>query len=109
MNKEIDVKHKGKEYTLTFTRKSVERMENMGFVASDVRTKPVSVLPQLFAGAFIANHKFTPQETIDDIFETIKNKQELLSKLSEMYNDTVESLFDEPEDDEGNATWTASW
>ena len=109
MNKQLKFTYQDKEYCLEFTRKSVETMERQGFVASDITDKPMTVLPALFAGAFLANHKFVKREVVDEIFSKMTNKTELIGKLSEMYNEPILALVDEPEDTEGNVDWTASW
>lgn len=109
MAKQIIFDYNGKEYTLEFTRKSIELMERQGFVASDITEKPMTTLPALFAGAFLAHHRYVKREVIDEIFAKMTNKQELLSKLAEMYNEPLEALMEEPEEDEGNVQWGASW
>lgn len=109
MSKQLSFTYGDKEYTLEFTRKSVETMERQGFVADDVRTKPMLTLPALFRGAFLANHSSVKHETIDKIYASMTNKGELIGKLSEMYNEPIMALVDEPEENEGNVTWTASW
>ena len=109
MNKQLRFTYQDKEYCLEFTRKSVEIMEKKGFVIADIESKPVTVLPTLFAGAFLANHRFVKQEVIDEIYAHIKNKSELISKLAEMYNEPIMALVDEPEESAGNVDWTASW
>ena len=109
MNKQLRFTYQDKEYVLEYTRKSVEVMEKKGFVASDIESKPVTVLPALFAGAFLANHRFVKQEVIDEIYSKMTNKSELISKLAEMYNEPIMALVDEPEESAGNVDWTASW
>ena len=109
MAKQITFVYDGKEYTLEFTRKSIETMEKQGFIASEITEKPMSTLPTLFAGAFLAHHKFVKRELIDEIFDKLTNKQELIGKLAEMYNEPILSLMDEPAEDEGNVKWGASW
>ena len=109
MSKQLKFTYQDKDYCLEFTRKSVEQMERSGFVASDIQDKPMTVLPALFAGSFLANHRFTKQNVIDEIFAKMTNKSELIGKLSEMYNEPIMALVDEPEDAEGNVDWTASW
>ena len=109
MSKQLIFTYDDKEYCLEFTRKSVEQMERTGFKASDINDKPMTVLPALFAGSFLANHRFTKQEVIDKIFAKLTNKGELISKLAEMYNEPIMALVDEPEENEGNLSWTASW
>ncbi len=110
MAKQITFEFEGKNYTLEFTRKSIEIMERQGFVISDIVDKPMSTLPALFAGAFLANHKWVKREVIDEIYEQMPNKQELLQKLAEMYNEPLEALMEDPEENEGNVVnWEASW
>ena len=109
MAKQIIFDYNGKEYTLEFTRKSIELLERQGFVASDITEKPMTTLPALFAGAFLAHHRYVKREVIDEIFAKMTNRQELLSKLAEMYNEPLEALMEEPEPDEGNVSWEASF
>jgi hypothetical protein len=109
MAKQIKFEFEGNEYTLEFTRKSIENMEKNGFIASEITEKPMTVLPSLFAGAFLAHHRFVKRDTIDRIYDKMTNKQELIGKLSEMYNEPILALVDEPAEDEGNVSWEASW
>ena len=109
MSKQLSFNHNGTQYCLEYTRKSVETMERNGFVATDIKEKPMTTLPALFAGAFLAHHRFVKQEVIDEIYSKMTKKSELIGKLSEMYNEPIMSLIDEPEEDEGNVDWTASW
>lgn len=109
MAKQIKIPYEGTEYTLEFTRRSVETLERKGFKISEVSEKPMTSLPTLFAGAFLAHHRFVKPEIIDSIFSKLKNKDELIGKLAEMYNEPIISMFDEPEEDEGNLDWGASW
>lgn len=109
MNKQLKFTYQDKDYCLEFTRKSVEMMERNGFIASDINDKPMTVLPALFKGAFLANHRFVKESVIDEIYSKMTNKGELISKLSEMYNEPILTLVDEPEESEGNVNWTASW
>lgn len=106
-NKKIKINYKDKEYILEYNRKTVSDLENMGFVASEFASKPATMLPLAFRGAFLKNHKFIKQDLIDEIFAHIKNKQELISSLSEMIVECYQSLMsDEVEGDgEGNASW----
>ena len=101
----------GVTYTLEYTRKSVEMMEKSGFVADDVQRKPMTMLPALFAGAFLAHHRFTKRDVIDNIYSRLNHKDELISALVEMYNEPLLSLLDEPEQEgnEGNLNWKTGW
>lgn len=109
MAKQINFNFEGVDYTLEFTRKSVEALERQGFVISDISEKPMTILPALFGGAFLAKHRFVKKDVTDAIFAKMTNKQVLLEKLSEMYSDPIIALMDEPEKDEGNVEWGASW
>lgn len=109
MNKQLRFTYQDKEYVLEYTRKSVETMERNGFKASDINDKPMTILPALFTGAFLANHRFVKQDVINEIFSKMTNKSELISKLAEMYNEPIMALVDEPEESAGNVDWTASW
>ena len=109
MSKQLNFKYNGTEYTLEFTRRTVEQMEREGFVADDVKTKPVTMLPTLFAGAFKAHHKYVKREVIDEIYSKMTNKADLIGKLAEMYNEPIAALIDEPVDSSENLTWTQSW
>lgn len=102
----------GMTYTLEYTRKSVEMMEKSGFVADDVQRKPMTMLPALFAGAFLAHHRFVKRDVIDNIYARLNHKDELISALVEMYNEPLLSLLDEPEQqegNEGNLNWKTGW
>ena len=109
MSKQLNFEYNGIKYTLEYTRKSVEQMEREGFVAEDIQTKPMSMLPTLFAGAFKAHHRFVKREVIDEIFSKMTNKGDLIGKLAEMYNEPIMALIDEPAESSENLTWTQSW
>ncbi len=108
MAKQIQFEINGKKYTLEFTRKSVEIMEKQGFSISEMTDKPMSVLPKLFEGAFLAHHKFEKKEIIDGIFAKMKNREQLFSTLVEMYNEPIVAIMAEPDDDEGNVDWAVN-
>lgn len=109
MSKQLNFEYNGIKYTLEYTRRSVEQMEREGFVAEDIQTKPMTMLPTLFAGAFKAHHRFVKQDVIDEIFSKMTNKGDLIGKLAEMYNEPIMALIDEPAESSENLTWTQSW
>lgn len=109
MAKTLIFTYKGNDYTLEFTRRTIQQMERSGFVASDIDNKPMTTLPALFAGAFLAHHRFEKREVIDDIYAHMPNKEELIGKLAEMYNEPIMSLMEEPEDKSGNVEWTTDF
>lgn len=109
MSKQLKFDYKGTTYTLEYTRRTVEQMEKAGFVAEEIRTKPMLMLPQLFAGAFLARHKFVKPDVIEEIYSKMTKKDELIGKLAEMYNEPILALIDEPAESSENLTWTQSW
>ena len=109
MSKQLNFEYKDTKYTLEFTRRTVEQMEREGFVAEDLKTKPVNMLPALFAGAFKAHHKHVKREVIDEIYSKMTNKADLIGKLAEMYNEPIMALIDDPAESSENLTWTQSW
>lgn len=109
MSKKLEFTFEGKDYCLEFTRRSVETMERNGFVAADAKDRPMTVLPALFTGAFLANHRYVKSDVIDRIFTQMTNKTELIGKLVEMYNEPILALVNDPSESEGNVVWVASW
>lgn len=109
MAKQLHFTYDGKDYTLEFTRRTVAEMEKKGFIASDITEKPMTTLPALFAGAFLAHHRFVKNDIIDNIYSKLTKKEDLIGKLAEMYNEPILTLVEEPEEAEGNLDWTATW
>lgn len=100
MATKITFTYDGKEYCLEFTRKTIRRMEESGFVASRFEDAPMTVLPDLFAGSFLANHRFTERKIIDEIYDKMTDKRSLIETLVKMYNEPIEALT--ADGDEGN-------
>lgn len=109
MAKQLTFTYDGKDYTLEFTRRTIAEMEKKGFIASDITDKPMTTLPALFAGAFLAHHRFVKEDIINDIYSKLTKKEDLIGKLAEMYNEPILALVEEPEKAEGNLDWTATW
>lgn len=109
MAKQLTFTYDGKDYTLEFTRRTVAEMEKKGFIASDITDKPMTTLPALFAGAFLAHHRFVKEDIINDIYSKLTKREDLIGKLAEMYNEPILALVEEPEKAEGNLDWTATW
>ena len=109
MAKQIIFTYDGKDYTLEYTRRTIKQMEDEGFVARNIDDKPMTLLPALFAGAFKARHRFVKQDVIDEIYAHMPNKDKLIEKLAEMYNEPIMSLMEEPDDAAKNVDWMASW
>lgn len=105
MAKQIIFTYKDKEYTLEFTRASILKLEARGFDISEVKSKPMTYLPLIFAGAFLAHHPYEKKEVVDEILAQFKDKETLFEKLGEMYNEPIRALTEE----EGNLEWKATW
>ena len=109
MAKKIRLEHEGTTYTLEFTRNTIRTMENQGFRIDELSVRPVTLLPQLFSGAFLANHRWVKQQTKDEIFEATTHKDALFEALGQMYGEVLSSMMEgesEAEGTEGNANWT---
>lgn len=105
MAKQIKLSYQGKDYVLEYSRKSVSQMETLGFDINNFQNKLMTSLPLMFSGTFIMHHRFIKQELIDEIFATLKDKTALSTALIEMISEAYNSLFDEPEESEKNASW----
>jgi hypothetical protein len=105
MSQTIKLKYDNTDYLLEFTRASITTMEKNGFSIQDLQSKPATCVIQLFSGAFIAHHRSVRQSDTEKIFNALTNKEKLLLKLVEMYNEPLMSLFEDGEEDPGNATW----
>lgn len=100
----IVLTYENKEYVLQYSRQSVKQMEGQGFVLDEITSKPMTMIPMLFSGAFIKNCRGTKRSVIDAIFEGIADKTALMEALMEMYAETLSTLTEG--NDEGNVTWT---
>ncbi len=111
MAKQLTFTYEDRDYTLEFTRRTVAEMERKGFIASDITEKPMTTLPAMSRGESPLLHPsfFVKQDVINDIYSKLTHKEELIGKLAEMYNEPILSLVEEPEKDEGNLDWTATW
>lgn len=105
MNTRINLTYKDVPYTLEYDRMAIKAMEANGFSVEEFIKKPMSNIELAFAGAFIKNHRKTKDNIITEIYSKCPNKDDLVSALVTMIQETYEAFFDEPEGDEGNAQW----
>ena len=101
MDSKITFTYDGKDYCLEYTKRTVKMMEGNGFIPEKILEAPMTYLPELFAGAFLANHRYAKKETIEAIFDLMEDKNELVSALIEMYNEPIKALTADAE--EGNS------
>ena len=92
----------GKEFILEYDRDSIGFLEKIGFSLDEYAKRPATMMPLLFRGAFYKNHKFVRQNEIENIYNNIKNKTELMNKLLSMLSESYEDLV---ENKEGNLDW----
>lgn len=101
---EIKLTYNGVSYTLGFNRESVKQLESTGFKINEIADKPATMIPMLFYGAFAKNHKGIKRKLVDEIFDNINGKTELIQVLGESYAETLSTIL-ESESNEGNAIW----
>ena len=109
MAKTLTFTFEGNDYTLEFTRETTQQLERQGFNSDELMQKSQLRIPELFAGAFLAHHRYLRRNEIDRIYKAMPNKPELLTRLIEMYREPYETLLADPEPGEGNVTWTANF
>lgn len=90
-----------KTYTLRFTRNTVRKMEQNGFDVSDLEKHPMSRVPEMFHGAFLADQPFMKREQTDKIlFEDLGGVSDaMLERLGQLYAEPFNTLIvgaDEP-------------
>lgn len=93
-----------KEYELGFTKQTVRLAESMGFDIGDLQnqSKVVTPITILFYASFLAKHPGIKENLVDRIYDDLDNKGELVSKLVEIYSDTISAMMANGK----NATWS---
>ena len=97
--------YKNVNYILDFDRNTAVLLEQQGFKVENVYEKPNTYIPMLFYYAFAKYHRGIKRNLVDEIYKVMPKKSDLIKALVELYLETGNSLFDEPEGDEGNLTW----
>ena len=106
MNKKIEFEDNGKKYVLEYNREAIEVMERQGFSASEMVTKPMTMLPLAFQGLFYKNHIDVRNSFIDECYDRFSNKIEIIEVIAEMISETYNTLTsDAKEDEKGNLDW----
>lgn len=94
----------GNKYTLEYSKNTIVSMEKAGFSIEKFTDSPVLMTTLLVQGAFAKNHPRAKNETIDKIYNSLKDKEGFLTKLVEMYVEQTDALADE-----GEAEWEANF
>ena len=105
MARTVSFDYKNTHYTLGFNRNTVVLLEQQGFSVDAMENKPNIYIPLLFNAAFAQYHRGAKRNLIDEIYGKLPNKRDLIRVLLEAYVETSNSLFDEPDGDEGNLAW----
>lgn len=103
--KAIVIEYNEKNYKLGYTVKTIRNMSATGFKLSDIHDAPLIALPQLFAGAFKAQHPFLSDTVITAIYDNLENRAALVAKLIEMYSEVVNAYMEDDSEKAGNAKW----
>lgn len=105
MNTKINLTYNGEKYTLEYNRMAIRLLEQNGFELEEFLKKPMTNIQLAFTGAFYKNHKKLNQTTIDKIYDSCKDKTNLIVALQKMIQETYESLLADGKDNEGNVEW----
>ena len=77
--KQIVVTYEGRDYTLEFNRRTVKAMESSGFkVDTDL---PLTMVLDLFRGAFQMHHRKLPPDTIEKIWDAQHKKESIALEI----------------------------
>lgn len=111
MSKQIKFDYKGKTWTLEYNARSVKEVQASGFKKEDMSDKSLIMLPLLWQGAFLMHHRFEKNlsKIAEETLELMGDKMTLFEKLIEMFDEPIEALIDEPDDESVKVNWTASW
>jgi hypothetical protein len=112
MSTKVTISYQKKDYTLEYSRTTAAQIEDQGFVLDQISEKPVKMIPLLVYGAFLKHNRGIKRNLVDEIYENLIGKagdeetQGFIATLAEMYAETVQTLTDSTNVDEGNrAVW----
>ena len=115
MSTKVTISYKKTDYILEFSRTTAAQIEDQGFVLDQIAEKPVKMIPLLVYGAFLKHNRGVKRSLVDEIFDNLIDKggdeatQGFIATLAEMYAETVQTLTDNKNVDEGNrAVWTVN-
>ena len=109
MATKITINYKGKDYELEYTRATAAQIEDQGFSLDKLTDKPAKMIPMLFHGAFLRHNRGIKYQLTSEIWDNLFNKNGedgengIIPVLAEMYAETVQTLTDNQNIDEGNA------
>lgn len=103
MNTKIQFTYKDVPYTLEYNRASVQLIESQGFNFSDFKSKPLTNIMLAFEGSFYKNHKNISTKLINEIYDNLGDKSQLVDTLIKMISECFVTLTD---DNVGNIEWS---
>ena len=83
-----------REYTLEYNRKAVVKVEQAGFDINQIESKPATMIPLLFWGAFLMHHPHMTKEQTDKIlFDGLGGlRAEEMEYLAKLYAEPLQTL-----------------
>ena len=96
----------GTEYTLEFSRKSVEFAEKRGFKFDELGDYMMMRVPELFYYAFRMHHSYMTKKQTDEIlFDKLGGiSEEVLTRLGELYAQGYDTLVNSGESKNSKVT-----
>lgn len=107
MSKKITLKHEDREYTLTFTKRTLEDACNMGITPDNLTHNPMKVV-RLFHQAFMAMQPKMTFNKAQEIYFAQNKKEKLIEALIMLWNDVTDSIVEDA-DDSGNVAWAVNF
>ena len=77
--KQLRFTYDGKEYILNIPVGASKQWKKAALSLLTLKTRPMTTLPALFAGAFLANHRFVKQDVINEIYSKLDKQAGTLS------------------------------
>ena len=105
MNTKIQFTYKDVPYVLEYNRMAIKQMEASGFSLEEFTKKPMINVDIAFKGLFLKNHKRTNEKLIEEIYDKLGNRDQLIEKIGIMLTESYNSLLDDEENAEGNIVW----
>lgn len=107
MSKQINLPYDGVQYTLMFTKKTLEDSCNMGINPDFLSKNPMMVV-RLFHMAFMAKHPKMTFNKAQEIYYAQNKKVELMQAIIMLWNDVTDGILEDA-DESGNAEWTPNF